>query len=209
MTSRLALLAVLTLAVVTHADEPPAPTPAMRARAFFEEGNRLYNLGSFSQALAAFQDAYLARPDAAFLFNEGQCLRQLGSWKEEIFAYRRFLTARPDAPNRADVERYIRDAEAELARQKAAAEKAAAHPTAPADTLPVAELEPPPAPAAPTVAASTPAAEATPIYRRWWLWAGVGALVVVGAVVAVAVATSGTTFPNHAGDTAGFALVHF
>jgi hypothetical protein len=34
-------------------------------------------------------------------------------------------------------------------------------------------------------------AERDPLYKKWWLWAAIGGVVVVGAVVAIAVAASG------------------
>ncbi|MBX3250933.1 MAG: PEGA domain-containing protein [Myxococcales bacterium] len=39
----------------------------------------------------------------------------------------------------------------------------------------------------------TTASAATPLWKRWWLWAGVGAVVVVATIVAVAVAAGGSS----------------
>lgn len=50
-------------------------------------------------------------------------------------------------------------------------------------------------PSAPLTAGAMPAAERkdeTPLYKRWWLWTGVGAVVVAGVVAGVLVATRKT-----------------
>ena len=180
----------------------PAPargdedTSGPRAKVLFEEGMKRYNLGRFQEALAAFEQAYLVRPDPVFLFNLGQCHRQLGSWKEAAYAYRRFLGLRPDAPNRQEVEKLIADAEGEIARTKAA--RPPTGPIAPADSPPPppTEIAPPPAPAA-SAPATAPAVakEGAPIYKRWWLWTAVAAAVAIGAGVGLTLAL---TLPNNA-----------
>ena len=71
---------------------------------------------------------------------------------------------------------------------------------APAATQPPPAAEPPPAPAAAPpavslVAAPPPAANADePIYKKWWLWTAVGA-VVLGGVITVIALSSGSSSP--------------
>src|SRR5262249_21580315 len=76
---------------------------------------------------------------------------------------------------------------------------------------PKVETPPPPVEPAPVAVATTPddAPKDTPVYRRWWLWAAVAAVVGVAVGVGLGVGLSGAKVPDHAGDTAGSALVRF
>jgi tetratricopeptide (TPR) repeat protein len=134
-----------------------------RARQHFETGNRLFEVGEYRKALEEFRAAHVARPDPAFLYNSAQCHRLLGERREALTLYRRFLALDPETPKRALVERQIRELELAMA-------------PAPASPAPAAAVAARPAP--------TRAAEETPLYRRWWLWAAIGA-VAAGAVTAV------------------------
>jgi hypothetical protein len=77
---------------------------------------------------------------------------------------------------------------------------------APAAAAPVPAAPPPSAaPGAPagTVTATAPGGEAeTPIYQKWWFWTAAG-VVVVGAVVGIALATSSTTPWNNVSNVMG------
>jgi hypothetical protein len=82
--------------------------------------------------------------------------------------------------------------------------------TAPVQTPPVQPIgQPaaaPPAPSVPPAGASapppgatltaTPASDATPIYGKWWFWAGAGAVVVVAVIAVVALSGSTTAWGN-------------
>jgi hypothetical protein len=46
-----------------------------------------------------------------------------------------------------------------------------------------------------------------PLYKKWWLWAAVGGVVVVGAVIGIAVAASGGS--NVGQDTGGQVVFQF
>ena len=154
------------------------------ARALFQEGTKLYNLGQYRIAREKFRQAYDTRPDAAFLFNIGQCSRMLGEHEEAAPSYRAFLREKPDAKNRTEVEDFIMEAE-EAIQRKAQAE-------APAGTMAPREAPPPPVIVAP------PPLPPAPTYKKWWLWTAVaaGAVVVGGAVTAGVLASR----PNDAPD---------
>jgi hypothetical protein len=162
-----------------------AAQPAeQRARALYDEGMKFYNTGDFPVALESFKAAYFAKPDPIFLFNMGQCYRMMGDAEASARQYRAYLRQRPDAPNRADVERFIHDAEVEI-RRKAAN-------TPPTGVLAPPEGQHPSSPASGTVAAAPstapltapPAAEKP--RRRWWVPAvAAGAAVIVVTSVAV------------------------
>lgn len=83
-----------------------------RAREAYDLGLRHYKVGDFTHAIDKFKEAYVIRPDPSFLFNIGQAYRQLGDASSAIRAYRNYLKDRPAAPNRADVEAFIRELEA-------------------------------------------------------------------------------------------------
>jgi tetratricopeptide (TPR) repeat protein len=110
LAARLVFLTFLAIALASsypaHADDK-----AM-ARAHYETAARLYDVGEYDRALVEFKDAYVAKPDPAFLFNIGQCYRKLGQEDQALDYYRRFLkVAAPDDPNRAQVEARLRDTE--------------------------------------------------------------------------------------------------
>jgi tetratricopeptide (TPR) repeat protein len=193
------------------------------ARAHYETATRLYEIREYADALKEYKAAYLARPDAAFLFNIGQCLRKLDRNTEALDFFQQYLKkAPPDDPNRGLVEARIRNIHAGLNSDHDPFDKSGAAKTAP----PAAEVRPLPtpsqvsppepthlpaapspvtAPSAPQPAGAdlaTPAAAmevqaSTPMYRTWWFWTGVGAVVVAGTVTAIVLASrgGGTSIP--------------
>jgi len=166
-------LTVLWIALLLVRSSAAEADDTARARQHFETGNRLFEVGEYRKALEEFRAAHVARPDPAFLYNSAQCHRLLGERQEALTLYRRFLALEPETPKRALVERQIRELE-------------------------LAAVPPPPAPAA-VVVATRPAApvsgaEEIPLYRRWWLWAAIGA-VAAGAVTAVVLSGRGSRDP--------------
>src|SRR5436190_20755952 len=90
---------------------------ARAARAKYGMGMKHYNVGRYREALKEFEAGYYLKPDPAFLFNLGQCHRQLGDHEDAARQYRAYLRAWPAAPNRADVEQFIREADAAIAKK--------------------------------------------------------------------------------------------
>ena len=88
---------------------------AKEAKAAYEEGARHYDLAEYAEALTSFKDAYRAKTDPSFLFNIAQCLRKLERMEEAATFYRTYLRRAPEAPNRAEVERHLKDIESQLA----------------------------------------------------------------------------------------------
>jgi tetratricopeptide (TPR) repeat protein len=134
-----AALAAGALATAARAEEPARPDSAA-ARARFDRGQTLYNLGKLDAAIVELEAAYQLDPDPAYLFNLAQAHRLAGHRARALFFYRRYLALAPAAPNRAEVSDRITALEAEdrvlraereaLARAAAAAaraELAAAH----------------------------------------------------------------------------------
>jgi tetratricopeptide (TPR) repeat protein len=189
---RASALALLAIAVPARAAEPPpkspppappaaepapaapaaassdfSPPPATPQEAEMQThralGHRLYRLGRYEEAVAAFRRAYEVKADARLLFDIAECYRELGSVDQALFYYDRYLVGWPDAFDRAEVE------------EKVAALEAKRGTPAPRATVarrrhPLMITEPPP---------SKPRPPARP-WQRWWFWTVVGAGVLAG-----------------------------
>ena len=175
-----ALGIAVVLAIATSAAPPPAradepaPPPVMdeataRAKKLFREGEKLFALGKFSQALAKYEKAYEAKPIPAFLFNIGQCHRNLGDYDQAIFSFRKYLKLSPDASNRDAVLEYIDELERE--RQKRSSND-------------VGLIQPDPDP-------HPRETRSRPIYKKWWFWGGLAVVGAAGATTAIYLSSSG------------------
>src|SRR5262245_42007516 len=110
---RLFLLLALFLSQPIFAEESARD----RAKAFVEEGALAYQLGRFTEALAAYEKAYEAERLPALLFNIGQCHKMLGDHERAIFFFEGFLRERPEAKSRPLVETLIAESKRELEQQ--------------------------------------------------------------------------------------------
>jgi len=154
MIARLFLLLCVCLAVAVPARTSYADDPATRAaRRHFERGEKLFALGKFDEALDEYQTAFDAKPLPAFLYNIGQCYRNLGDLDQAIFSFKKYLKLEPEAENKDAVERLIEDLEDQKARGEG--EK---------------------------FVRKKPTSTEKPIYKKWWFWTGVGAVVVGGSI---------------------------
>ncbi len=200
---------LVALGGIAHADSSTAS-----AKAHYEKGTTLYDLGRYLDAAHEYEEAYAAKNDPALLFNVAQAYRLGGDNAAALRTYRSFLRRVPDPPNRADVERHIANLQQLIDQQKRTAT------SPPTDTmLPGATQTPSGTPAPATTSApataSTPALIATtpppaphktPLYKKWWLWTIVAGVAVVGVSVGVAVAE---TTPNNAPTPSGTLAVSF
>jgi tetratricopeptide (TPR) repeat protein len=75
---------------MAHADSRKKLTSA-EARRHLVQGNKLYNIRSFDQAIEEYRAGALAEEAPVFDYNLGQCFRQLGKYQEAIWHYERFL----------------------------------------------------------------------------------------------------------------------
>jgi Tetratricopeptide repeat len=203
------LLGVLLAFVLLAASATTRAAPLddeKQARVLYDRAEKSFDLGKFGDALADYQSAYEAKPLPGFLFNIAQCYRNMGKFERARFFFRRYLALEPHAPNRFRVEELIAEMSKQLEAQ-AAAPAPAVEPKKPVDApslvtplAPAPAAAPPPPPAAvrddgtlatptgavPAVTATAPPPEQPgpqPLWRRWWFWTGVGA-VVAGAVAA-------------------------
>jgi len=145
-----ALAAAMLIATTSPARADDRAT--VTAKKHFYAGEKLFALGRFDEALAEYEAAFDAKPLPAFLFNIGQCHRNLHDYDAAIFSYRKYLSLMPDAANRAEVEDLIRELEDLQARERAE------HDRQETDRARAAEHDEP----------------STPVYKKWWLWTGVG-----------------------------------
>lgn len=148
------VLLLLAPAAARAADATAAPAPATpgtaAARAHYEQGTRLYDLGRYDEAAAEFQRTFELSGAPELLFNIAQSEALAKHYERALLSYRSYLRRLPDAPNRPYVERRIHEMQ-ELAARKQAARAA----RAPAPTP--AAVAPPPATVAPTTRPAPPA----------------------------------------------------
>ena len=170
------------------------------ARAHYETASRLYEVREYAEALKEFKAAYVSRPDPVFLFNIGQCLRKLDRNSEALDFFQQYLKkVSPDDRNRATAEARIREIEAGRVPDQEPAIKTEITPPPAAfaasvvpATVPTAPQPSPPAGVDLSVRDSTPGPQTSrPIYRTWWFWTGVGAVVVAGVVTAIILSSGG------------------
>ncbi len=89
----------------------PSPEIAAISKEHYNQGTRHFQLGHYQDALAEYEAGYMMVPDPAFLYNIAQCHRKMGHDKEAIGFYKSYLRAAPNSPNRADVQKRIRELE--------------------------------------------------------------------------------------------------
>ena len=90
------------------------------AKKYFQQAERHYGLAQFEKALEAYKKAMSHHRHPAFIFNIAQCYRQLKNYEKASFYYKLFLSEHPNAPNKKEVESFIKamDKKAAAARAK-------------------------------------------------------------------------------------------
>ena len=173
---------------------PPAPAPAdaeIEAKRLYQEGTKYYSLGEWTLAVDNYKAAYKLVQKPLLLYNIAQAYRLAKNFEQSLFFYKSYLNAQPEASNRAEIEGRIADLEKQVAMQEETSKKPpngiAPSPEQAAGASEAGALNAMPPPT--TVPSDT--GRSRPIYKKWWFWAGVGA-VAVGATVAV-VALSGSS----------------
>jgi len=99
------LLVVLALLVPARARGDDDATA--RAKAFYDEANKHYDLREYKEAIDGFKKAFDLLPDAEFLFDIAQAYRQIRDCENASAFYRTYLRERPNADNRGKVEKFI------------------------------------------------------------------------------------------------------
>jgi tetratricopeptide (TPR) repeat protein len=180
-----------------------------KAKRLYLSGTKHFDLGEYQGALDDFKEGFRQKDDPVFLYNIAQCYRLLNNNDEAIRFYKTYLRKSPDALNRDEVQRKI----ASLEEARASQDKARTTP--PTDVLQPRDGEPPapeavapataPTPKTATTLTVQPAPHRKPLYKQWWLWTTVGAVVIVGVAVTVGV-VAGSGSPN---GTSPFPAVQF
>jgi tetratricopeptide (TPR) repeat protein len=160
-----------------------------------------YNLGHYDDAAQHYEAAYTLVQDSAFLFNIAQSYRMGGKLDQALDRYRAFLrTTSADAPNRDTADKFVAEIKRKLEEKKEVAASAPAEPapvapappaTEPSRTTPLPAMAvpiPPPVDSSTNLTSAPAAHEQTssnqPVYKTWWFWTGIGAVVVAGTVTA-------------------------
>ena len=171
--------ALLVALVLATAAPLARAEPKAEARALYEEGARLYDLGSYDDAIDRFERAYTLTGAPVLLVNLAQAYRKKGDCARAAWLYGRYLSRSPNGELRKDVE--ARRAEMErCAREEkdASAATEGNERKEPSERreepAPTPAAAPPPAPPAPPRGASGPVVLA---------WSGV-ALASLGAATA-------------------------
>ena len=194
-TGTTAIGAVLVALLVAGPVAAATPEAERTARAHFQAGEAKFKAGAFDEALAEYQAGYDVLPLPGFLINVAQCQRRLGDLKTARATYQKFVLVAPDSPLIPQVRSMMAEIDALLEKEQAKppAETATEEAKPKADAPPPAATPPAEAPAPVLVAAApAPAPAPAPTGHRWWLWGALGAVVVGGAITAVALSTGGT-----------------
>jgi tetratricopeptide (TPR) repeat protein len=187
----------MALARTVHAD--PSPEQVAEAKRLFEEGTSAYNLAEYDKAVEKYKAAYRIVPNPYFIYNIAQAYRLAKDFDKSLQFYDSFLTQLPNTPNRAEVEGFMNDLKQQIAARDKAAQTNPKGPVNPGE--PITKI---PSPDKVTVGADsgtptpqTPTDQSPhrPIYKKWWFWAGIGA-VAVGATVLAVSASGGSSDPS-------------
>jgi hypothetical protein len=174
----LSIISSSTASVAQPASSPGAETSVtadQQARAHFQRGQELANLGKYPQAYLEFEAGYRQSHRPLFLFNLGEAARAFGDSGRARAAYERYLEEDPEGP-------MVASARSRLSEL----------PPGPATDLGLSPLPsapvPPSAAPAPAVAlvlpaqrlAAPPPPRSRPLWKKWPVWAAVGGVVVGG-----------------------------
>jgi tetratricopeptide (TPR) repeat protein len=174
-----------------------------------QKATSAFALGRFDEAGSLFEKAFEITPSPALLYNAAQSYRLAGNKERALVLYENFLRVYGSEPKRAEAESRIDELEKAIADDAALAKK---HPTEPervSSSAPEAK-PPPPAPAL-TLSAPPSSEPGAPVLvdrsspvapkqrslaSRPWFWGVIGGALVVGVVVAIVLASSGSSGPT-------------
>jgi tetratricopeptide (TPR) repeat protein len=159
---RMCSLVILAAALASTRASRADDDAAAKARALYQEGARLYNLGQYEGAVRAFEGSYAISGAKPLLFNIAQAYRLSGpaACASALQAYESYLREDAAASNRREVEERIvemreckeRERAREEAEEAARAARAAASPPSPSPSPPAPAAERAPGPSSPSVA---------------------------------------------------------
>ena len=178
-----------------------APQSAMGANVESREraAKRACLVGDVEKGAGILADLYVDTNDANYIYNQGRCFEQNGKNDQAVLRFKEYLRKAKDI-SRSDSDAILKkiDELQGAAGQHAAQPAPAASEAATTAILPASAI--PPAAAVSQSAATTPdplglsqsapppePQESPPVYKRWWFWTGIGAVVAGGVVTGVLV----------------------
>lgn len=115
---RTRLIALAVAGFVLAAAEASAQTPAVEARAAFQQGVQQYAEQHYAEALESFRHAYRVRPHPTVLVNIANCYMGLGQPQQAITTFERYLSdpsTSPTPAQRTEIENALATARRQLA----------------------------------------------------------------------------------------------
>ncbi len=104
----LALATLLAAARPAQADDRAHAQPVpQKAKDLAERGRTLHDAGDYTDAIAAFKEAYVLAPTPGLLFNLAQAYRLAGQCDDAAWMYRRYLDSSPTPTQRALAETHL------------------------------------------------------------------------------------------------------
>ncbi len=111
---RVSVFLALEAAAVSAFAADVSPEAQETARKTYQAGAQAYSDGHYKDAIDLFLEAARVAPNAAFSYNIGLAYEQLGDHDNALRWYRDYLRELPEAPDRADIEPRVREAEQRL-----------------------------------------------------------------------------------------------
>jgi len=154
-------------------------------------------VGDVEKGVEILADLYVDTNDSVYLYNQGRCFEQNGKNDQAVLRFKEYLRKAKKLPKTETdaVLQKIDELQGTAGQREAQpAPVPAAQPSAaPAPAAPVASAVPPSAAVATTpdplgIQRSAPPPEpqeSPPVYKRWWFWTGIGAVVAGGVVTGV------------------------
>jgi tetratricopeptide (TPR) repeat protein len=176
------LLVSLTLTSLSSpalAGNPLARPISPDAREHLDRGNKLYNVGSFADAIVEYKAGALIESAAVFDYNLGQAHRQLGKYREALWHYDRFLhKGQPTGQLRDAVIAFMAEMRSQLENKAQSMPPTGPEPSSEPPPPTVPRSSPTSSAQAPTVSAPPPIIRSEAWYEDGWGWALSGAGVV-------------------------------
>jgi hypothetical protein len=157
-------------------------------------------LGEVDKGAEILADLYVDTNDATYIYNQGRCFEQNGKNDQAVLRFKEYLRKAKNLKNedRDATLKKIDELQGPTSKHEpqtvpAPASDPALQPSAaPVPTPSATPVGPPSAPVASTtdplgISQSSPPApeESPPVYKRWWFWTGIGAVVAGGVVTGV------------------------
>jgi tetratricopeptide (TPR) repeat protein len=148
-----------------------------RARRMFSQGKTAFDHGRYERALGSFRDAYSLSPRPRLLYNIAKAEDKLGRLGEAREHYLLFLAAEPGADKQGEVRQRLQEIDAQVgiapltvASPAEAARSSMSKTVVPFDPNATPERAP---------------VRSERVYKKWWFWASVGAVLAGGITASV------------------------